>query len=207
MISSRSALLRQFCGIFPPCWRRRSHSSSPAHQRTAPAPLFVPGLVAIALFAVACSSDPTDLPMEPARLGPPATPGPEGLRSAVAAVAAAVEARGQRAMGDMRAAPRGERDAAAGQGRAGWVDRRARAAAGAPDEEARRERRARAAGAAPAAGRRRWRVLGRCRYCRDRRPRRLRRCRNRRRDDHRADAQRRLRQAHHPGAQPVGRAR
>jgi len=44
MINSRPALLPQYR------W------SSPAHRRTAPAPLFVPGLVAIALLAVACSS-------------------------------------------------------------------------------------------------------------------------------------------------------
>ena len=70
----------------------------------------------------------------------------------VAAVAAALVAGGQPAMGDMGAAPRGEQDSAAGQGWAAWVDRRPPPAAGAADEEAQRERRARAAGAARAAG-------------------------------------------------------
>ena len=56
MISSCLVLLRQFCGIFPTRRRQRPGSTSPAPQRTAPAPLFVPALVAIALFAVACSS-------------------------------------------------------------------------------------------------------------------------------------------------------
>ena len=99
MISSRLALLQQFCRIFPACGDgarvhprlrtnggHRLRSSLPASSRSlsSPSPVLL---------------DSTDLPMEPAWPGPPATPGPEGIRPMVAAVAAALVAGGNRRWG------------------------------------------------------------------------------------------------------------